>query len=84
MTALFSEGLRTDSQSFSFYLGPEDRDLLWSCSERSDGVTLRGSNAPAVVKAMRRSGFSGAVLFDREGWRDMHRGPDQREWIRAQ
>lgn len=74
----------TASKTFSFYVGPRDRDLIAAASARADAVVIRGKDGPTAVAAMRARGFDGVTLFDREWWAATGRSIDARAWIASQ
>lgn len=73
----------TANQSFSFYVGPRNRDLIRAAGNSADAVVIRGKEGPEVVAAMRSTGFDGVALFDREGW-GLTKRVDARRWADAQ
>jgi hypothetical protein len=62
--------------SFSFHVGSSNPDLIVAAATLADAVTVSGKSGPKAVRALRRrTGFDGAVLFDRCGY--MEDEPDQ-------
>jgi hypothetical protein len=72
--------------TFSFYFPPPRRDvsLIQACAEMADAVVLKGPNGPKTVRAMRRGGWSGTVLFDRAAYEPNSAAVHPTDWFAAQ
>ena len=70
--------------SFSFYMDSNDQRAIETYAAVADAVTLRGSGGPSAVIALRRTDWSGCVLFDRAAYQHPETHIDAHSWFDEQ
>jgi hypothetical protein len=74
----------TLEETFSFYVPSSDVELIESCAELADAVTVKGPNGPATVGGMRARGWEGRVIFDRACYNPNVSEVDAERWFDEQ
>jgi hypothetical protein len=75
---------RTLGGTHSFYVPSTEPEFITSCALVADAVVVHGPKGPRVIEALRREGFTGAVVFDRGSYERATKPIDAGSWFAAQ
>lgn len=70
--------------TFSFYVPANDFQLIESCGNVADAVTVKGPTGPETVQKLRRRDWDRPVIFDRAGYDPKTKAIDPERWFDRQ